>query len=128
MKKLFAILTLLAYFTVSTGFVVNLHYCMDRFHSWELGAPQSDRCETCGMSVKKSSCCHDQVKLVKVQQDVTGAQYAVYAFSAPALLPALPVWAAGPPVVERARPASPIHGPPLISRQDTYLRNCVFRI
>ncbi|RYE01275.1 MAG: hypothetical protein EOP50_02300 [Sphingobacteriales bacterium] len=129
MKKFLAILTLLAYFTVSTGFVVNLHYCMDRFHSWELGHPAKDRCATCGMKIKKSKgCCHDQVKVVKVQQDVTAAQYAVFAFAAPAIVPVQPLWSFAVPVVETPRPATPIHGPPLISKQDTYLRNCVFRI
>ncbi|TCZ74536.1 HYC_CC_PP family protein [Flaviaesturariibacter aridisoli] len=129
MKKLFAILTLLAYFTVSTGFVVNLHYCMDRYHSWELGAPKADRCDTCGMSVKKNGCCHDQVKLVKVQQDATGAQYALFTFAAaPALLPPQPMWEALLSVPATDRSATPIHGPPLLSRQDTYLRHCVFRI
>ncbi|RYY90562.1 MAG: hypothetical protein EOO15_02125 [Chitinophagaceae bacterium] len=128
MKKLFALLTLLAYFTVSTGFVVNLHYCMDRYHSWAIGAPQSDRCATCGMSQKKNDCCHDQVKVVKVAQDVTAAQYLVVDFSVPAIVHEPPVWLPEPPVTELVQPATPIHGPPLISKQDTYLRNCVFRI
>lgn len=121
-------MTLLAYFVVSTGFVVNLHYCMDRFHSWELGAVQQDRCTTCGMSAKKNACCHDQVKVLKVQQDVTAAQSVLFAFSAPALPAAPPFWEFAAPAVAQPLPATPIHGPPLPGRQDTYLRLCVFRI
>jgi hypothetical protein len=39
-----AVLTtiLLAVFFVNTGFVVNLHYCMDRYHSWELGTSEKE--------------------------------------------------------------------------------------
>jgi hypothetical protein len=128
MKKMLTILTLLAYFTVSTGFVVNMHYCMDRFHSWELGGQVSERCDSCGMSAKKNSCCHDQVKLVKVSQDASQAFYDVYAFSAPALVPALPVQYLAPTELSQPQFAWPIHGPPLLSKQDTYLRNGVFRI
>jgi hypothetical protein len=128
MKKLLIIFVLLAYFTVSTGFVVNLHYCMDRFHSWELGGQVKERCATCGMSSKKNKCCHDDVKVVKVQQDVTGAKYAVYTFSVPALPVSFASVYLAPVAIPAERPAAPAHGPPLINRQDTYLRNCVFRI
>ncbi|TCJ17579.1 hypothetical protein EPD60_05135 [Flaviaesturariibacter flavus] len=131
MKKALAIFVLLAYFTVSTGFVVNLHYCMDRFHSWELGADARERCDTCGMklALKKNKCCHDEFKVVKVQQDVTAAKYSVYAFSVPAMAPSFASLYLVPETVPLARPAAPAHGPPLlISRQDTYLRNGVFRI
>ncbi|RYY39448.1 MAG: hypothetical protein EOO08_10490 [Chitinophagaceae bacterium] len=128
MKKLFAILTLIAYFTVSTGFVVNLHYCMDRYHSWAIGTQEGDRCATCGMSQKKNNCCHDQVKVVKVAQDVTAASSIFFAFSVPALVPVQHTYALHAPVNELPRPATPIHGPPLIDKQGTYLRNCVFLI
>ncbi|GAB4092422.1 hypothetical protein GCM10028786_13480 [Flaviaesturariibacter terrae] len=119
---------LVSYFTVSTGFVVNMHYCMDRFHSWQLGSTDSDKCATCGMSVKKNKCCHDQVKVLKLQQDAPGAYYFLAAFAAPANVPTLQHWMPAPLAVTLPRPATPIHGPPLLSKQDTYLRNAVFRI
>jgi hypothetical protein len=63
-----------------------------------------------------------------VQQDVTGAKYSVYAFSAPAVIPSFASPYLVPVLIPATVPAAPAHGPPLISEQDTYLRCCVFRI
>ncbi len=49
MKKGLSIILLLIYFTVSTSFTVNLHYCMDKIQSWELGTTNDEKCDLCGM-------------------------------------------------------------------------------
>ncbi|GAA4326734.1 HYC_CC_PP family protein [Flaviaesturariibacter amylovorans] len=128
MKKAITIFVLAAYFLVSSGFVVNLHFCMDRFDSWELGASDRHECGTCGMKVKKGACCHDEVKVVKVQQDATGAYYALLSLMAPAEVPSFASLFLVPELVPAQAITPPAHGPPLLSRQDTYLRNCVFRL
>ncbi|RYY98409.1 MAG: hypothetical protein EOO11_08140 [Chitinophagaceae bacterium] len=128
MKKLVTIFVLGAYFLVSTGFVVNLHFCMDRFASWELGASQDDACGVCGMKVKKSACCHDEVKVLKLQHDATGAHYALFSMAMPAEVPSFASLFLVPQVLPAAVPLPPAHGPPLLSEQDTYLYNCVFRL
>lgn len=103
---------------------------MDRLHSWELGSEARERCDTCGMKLKqqKNKCCHDELKLVKLQHDAAAAKLLAFAFSVPAELPATSSYYAIPPMLAGARPAAPAHGPPERSGQDTYLRNCVFRI
>jgi len=129
MKKVLTILVLLTYFAVSTGFVVNLHYCMDRFHSWELGHSEKDLCDTCGMESGKSKCCHDEFKVVKLQNDQAPAQYAVFAFSVPAEVPSFTSLYLIPDTRPVALPAAPAKGPPpLLKGQDTHVFHCVFRI
>jgi hypothetical protein len=67
MKKALAIMLLLMYFSVSTGFVVNIHYCMDRLNSVQLGTSgDEDACEKCGMSTEANDCCFDDVKVIKL--------------------------------------------------------------
>lgn len=129
MKKAFSLILLLVYFVVSTGFTVNLHYCMDRFHSWELGASEEDACATCGMKTSDSNgCCRDEVKTVKLQQDLVQATYVVSAFALPALVSTVSEHLVAPfqNITQVLVPDDT--GPPLISEQDTYLENCVFRL
>lgn len=128
MKKLLASILLLVYFTVSTGFVVSIHYCMNKVDSIELGDNHDEECGKCGMHIEKSrGCCKDDVKVVKMQMDQTTAKTFVADFSIPLptaitgefiLAPYKNCISAGYPLA---------HGPPL-SKQDTYLQNCVFRL
>lgn len=66
MKKLLAAILLSIYFFFSTGFVVSLHYCMDRLASAQVGTSLGDKCDYCGMQ-KDGHCCRDEVRVVKVQ-------------------------------------------------------------
>ena len=129
MKKAAAAIILLIYFTVSSGFTVNLHYCMNRFDSLEWGSRSSDTCGKCGMESKeKEGCCHNEVKVIKLQEDQVPAQLTTYHFEAIAQLPP-PFFSA--PVLQPAPPSLPAeraHAPPDLHQQDTYLRNCVFRL
>lgn len=129
MKKLVAIILLVTYFLVSSGFAVNLHYCMNKFHSWELGAADDDNCDKCGMNTEESNgCCRDEVKVLKLQQDQVTAKAAVYQFSIPVLPTTFISWFLTPDTHKVAIIEYRIKGPPLISKQDTYLNNCVFRL
>ena len=119
----------MVYFVVSTGFTVNLHYCMDRFHSWELGPTEEDSCATCGMKTSDSDgCCRDEVKTVKLQQDLSPAKYMVAQFTMPVLLTTVSEHLVAPFQNFEETILPDDTGPPLISEQDTYLENCVFRL
>ena len=128
MKKLLASILLLVYFTVSTGFVVSVHYCMNKVDSIELGDNSSDQCGKCGMHVEDSGgCCKDDVKMVKMQVDHSVAKTASPDFSLQ--LPGKAIhsdylFAIANNTLNKYPLA---HGPPL-SDQDTYLLNCVFRL
>jgi hypothetical protein len=124
-RSLVAILTVI-YFAISSGVVMNVHYCMGKLSSVKLDAFGAKAC-ACGKSEKKS-CCKTELKVVKIE-DVQKASYADFAFQ----LPVAPLFTA-PGVFETALYHAPVdirangHSPPILSRQDTYLQNCVFRI
>lgn len=128
MKKLLATISLLIYFVVSTGFVVSVHYCMDKLNGIEWGEADSDHCGKCGMTITDSDgCCKDEIKLMKLKVDQTIAKLVQNQFSAP-VIPALSFSYLLPlPIAEYITEEPVAHGPPL-SEQDTYLQNRVFRI
>jgi hypothetical protein len=126
MKKALATILLLVYFTVSTGFVVSLHYCMDRLTSAEIGNSQSDKCDYCGMH-KDGHCCRDDVKVVKLQLSHTAPQIVISHFSLPAAELVTTEYLIAPFYNFTERNEAVAHPPPL-GEQDTYLQNRVFRI
>jgi hypothetical protein len=60
-----AILAIL-YLFIASGVVVNLHYCMGKRAAVSLGYNHNDGCGKCGMKNTKG-CCHDEYKVVKLQ-------------------------------------------------------------
>jgi hypothetical protein len=125
-KKALAAILLLVYFTVSTGFSLSIHYCMDRFSSAEIGRPANDKCDKCGMH-KNGGCCRDVVKVVKLETSHIVSQIASTDFS---ILPAQSInteFLLTPFENSTEYVPSVDHGPPLTD-QDVYVRNCVFRI
>jgi hypothetical protein len=128
MKKLLATISLLIYFVVSTGFVVSVHYCMDKLNGIEWGEVDSDQCGKCGMTITDSDgCCKDEIKLMKLKVDQAIAKLVTNSFSTP-VITALPISFLLPPPIKAYITEEPVaHGPPL-SEQDTYLQNRVFRI
>ncbi len=129
MKRVWVTILLLVYFTVSSGFVVNLHYCMGDLAEVELGHSDAKECGKCGMPVKqKAGCCQDEVKVLKIAQDQSVAAFIAFHFGITQSLPEafnFPFVAAEQASCYRAAPA---HAPPLLSKQDTHLKNSVFRI
>ena len=126
MKKVLAVILLLVYFTVSTGFVITLHYCMDRLASAGIGEKNKDTCDYCGME-KDGKCCRDDVKIVKLQSTHLLSPVAQPPFSTPAAIPLTTGFLLSPFHNFEQVVYTVIHGPPL-NGQHTYLENCVFRI
>jgi len=128
MKKGIAAILVTLYFAFSTGVVINLHYCMERFDSLQIGATKSDVCGKCGMHTDSSNgCCHDQVKIFKITDDQLFAGLN-YQFTAPVAINNSSTLFADEPLFNTVKHAVfNNHSPPL-SEQDTYLQNCVFRI
>ncbi len=129
MKKVLVSVTLICYIAVTCGVVVNFHYCMNRLASVQLLVSESKVCGQCGMHIKKShGCCHDEIKIVKVQDDQQKAQ-AVPSLQVPDVIAVAPSAFIVVPFynINELRHGHN-HSPPLITEQDTYLQNCVFRI
>ena len=64
MKRFIIILLLLIHTAASSGTVLSMHYCMGSLASMHIGHKEESGCATCGM--KNSGCCHDDVKVLKI--------------------------------------------------------------
>jgi len=130
MKKILAFFILVTYFAFSCGVVVNFHYCMDELASTQLFVTDHKVCGNCGMhSDDSNGCCRDEVKVMKLQEDQQKTPTLEFAAKAP-----LSLIAFTPSFIEQPFENVDIlrhhqnHSPPLLSEQDTYLQNGVFRI
>lgn len=71
LKRIAVILMMLIYGTTTVGATVHLHYCMDKFISWDLNETENKTCGKCGMkeSATKKGCCKDEIKQLKIDTD-----------------------------------------------------------
>ncbi len=126
MKKGIAAILLLFYFSFSTGVIVSYHYCMDELDSLQLGDKTTEICGNCGMHTDDTGCCNDEVKIFKIQDEQQTAAVSFKFETTLAIVEPLPTWNEGS-VNSTHQLFANNHSPPL-SKQDTYLQNCVFRI
>lgn len=128
MKKGIAAILLVLYLAFSTGVVISFHYCMNDLDSLQLGAAKTEVCGKCGMhQVDANACCNDEIKIFKIQDDQQASAIA-FKFSAPdTIITELSFWEEISFITSTHHVFSNDHSPPL-SKQDTYLQNCVFRI
>ena len=130
MKKLLAAISFLLYFAATSGIVINSHYCMKRLVSVHLFEQKAKVCGLCGMDMHENSgCCHDETKVLKLVQDQVKVPVTVYEIPAAKALVALPVDRITVPLVSgNSQRYFRHYSPPLLSAQDSYLQNAVFRI
>lgn len=130
MKKIILFIVLVSYLAVSSGVVINFHYCMNRLASTEWFAMEGKRCDKCGMNLHKShGCCHDELKVVKMENDQKHTPSLSFELPSTDLLASIPsAFIATSFYNGKAKAISDHHPPPLLSSQDTYITNCVFRI
>jgi hypothetical protein len=126
LKKLLAISLAVVYLAISSGVVVNIHYCMGEIAEVVLGHKSSDTCGKCGM--ENQGCCHDDVKVVKIQDSQSLASINIDFAKAEVLAQAYPELS----YTESILPASVIvqtaHAPPGKAAVPLNIRYCVFRI
>lgn len=128
MKKVLASILLVLYVTASSGIVINLHYCMNKLDSADLGITKTQTCGKCGMEKNDAGkCCHDELKVIKIQDDqkVNNLNYTFTLFKTFANHQSHLFDIASIRISDFS--LSNNHSPPL-SKQDSYLVNCVFRI
>ena len=130
MKKFIVSILACSYFIVTCGVVINFHYCMDRLASTSLFDASAKKCDRCGMDMHASDgCCRNEMQIVKLENDqntIAGASYALNALEQQFSVPSLFIVAAFENVNYQKHFHN--HSPPLLSAQDTYLQNNVFRI
>lgn len=127
MKKLVAILVALLYIAVSSGFTVNMHYCMGKLAGVKLQAHADKHCNKCGKSGK---CCKDEIRFCKADFSHEAAAK-VQANTAPAVkvltLPVI-IYTAPPATIIRQFTAYHLHGPPGQGAIPLFKQLCVYRI
>ena len=130
MKKLLFSISFLCYLAVTTGVIINSHYCMDRLASVRLFETEAKTCTICGMDFHTSNdCCRNEVKVEKLEQDQETHSFphpGIAKLSVPVI--ELVEHSATVAFEERTGNRFHNHSPPLLSASDTYLVNRVFRI
>lgn len=127
MKKGLIFILAVIYITLTSGVVVNIHYCMGRVAGVTYGQEAEHQCDSCGME-KKDGCCETEHKLVKADIDHISAKNV----TAPLLLAT---------AVETVFPEydfadtsswehynTQYHSPPDFRRNNLSIHNSVFRI
>ena len=128
MKKGIAAILLVLYVAFSSGVVISFHYCMDDLDSVQLGTAKTEICGKCGMHQEDgNACCNDQVKIFKIQDDQQSSAINFKFSEVDAGIAMMPVFDNITFINSAHQPFLNNHSPPL-SKQDTYLQNCVFRI
>jgi hypothetical protein len=113
---------------LSTGFSVELHYCMGKFTGIDFHSNQNEKCARCGMTEKKGGCCNDEVKFFKLADNFKNNSNTYYSFETKAIVPLNQIEISFGPSYEIlfSTPHLPVkpeqYGPPI------FLRNRVFRI
>lgn len=128
MKKLLTICFAVLYTLITSGFTVNMHYCMGELASVNLHDTHNDSCPKCGMDVK-GDCCKDEAKFVKLDNSHQAAKAFVdFSGNTISLAPVVmqPVWLT--PVTETIILSPRTHGPPITPSVPLYMSNCIFLI
>ncbi len=127
MKKFLTTILAVIYLSVSSGMVMNIHYCMGKVNSVKLAVLPAASC-MCGKPMSKKGCCRTEAKLVKLE-DAQKAAYTDFTIKLPIAVLFTALNLLQTPSYNAQQIVLPqVHPPPLLSEQDTYLRNCVFRI
>jgi hypothetical protein len=128
MKKLIASIAVIVYFAFACGVVVNFHYCMDRYDSFSLYKAKSDWCPKCHMHTGTRGCCHDDVKIVKLQDDHQTSSCSFDFKNIHPVVAAATEFLSFFSIDKDIALNKTDHSPPLLSHQDIYIQNRVFRI
>jgi hypothetical protein len=103
---------------------------MDRLASTSFFASGIKKCGRCGMEIHQSNgCCRDEMQLLKLEDDQNKTTIADYTIPAMEAAPATPSEFIAAAFYNFSGQRHFLnHSPPLLSEQDTYLQDNVFRI
>ena len=127
MKKIIAGILSIIYLTITSGFAINIHYCMGRISSVEYTYHNIKKCGQCGMENKKG-CCHSEFKIIKIADDQQLAKVNISITQFPVEINSIAVnLLQGKQGSESVAPTY-YHSPPDKRFSDVYLHDCVFKI
>lgn len=127
MKKLLILLTAVLYLGLTSGVMVNIHYCMGRVADVDYGRAADDKCSNCGME-QKDGCCKTEHKFIKSTTDQLFAKTITEPSPAVAEIEVnYAGFVAAPPADEHLTYLK-YHSPPDKRLNDLSVYNSVFRI
>jgi hypothetical protein len=128
MKKFLLSILTFVYMAVSCGIAIEVHYCMGKKAGVEFYGSGNEKCGKCGMTEKKTGCCHDEHKFYKLDDSHKTVSNDIN-FTTPYI-----AVATVPVVYNWQQPVTTIldftasHSPPDYSSPSACILNCVFRI
>jgi hypothetical protein len=128
MKKILIGILTIVYMTVSSGIVMEIHYCMGKKAGVDFFGAKDDKCGKCGMIEKKGGCCSDEHKFVKLEDSHKNVYNTIdFTTSEVAVVTVYPLYNWQMPNTVIASVVNN-HSPPNYSGPDACIMNCVFRI
>ena len=127
-KKFFLTILTFLYLLLSTGFTLEVHYCMGAIASIDISSNDESICAKCGMKEKNTGCCRDEIKFYKFDKGFKSSKNIAYhqtLVSAPVTTFNVQDYSRSLKSLE-AKVTSSIE--PVIGGPPIYLRNRVFRI
>lgn len=111
---------------------MHLHYCMEKFISWNLSESENKTCGKCGMkeSATQKGCCKDEVKQLKIDTDhqKSTAESFFNLFQVPAIKYTPSFWEFNTGLLNKNL-HSIFYSPPLIpSLRKRTILYCIYRI
>lgn len=131
MKRLAIIFMSLYYLLITSGFVVNVHYCMGSFAGVEWGADaHSDVCSKCGMEENDFCCKTDQQHYKLDSEHQPSFANFLIAVDVVDDVVALPFYQdfLSPLLTDKAVLSNLYHAPPDPKLNEVFLYHCNFRI
>lgn len=126
MKKILAISLAVVYLAISSGVVVNIHYCMGKVAEVALGHNTNDKCGQCGM--ENDGCCHDDVKVVKIQDTHSVSSFHTDFVKGQAFAHTYPDLIRSADIFTPSSPIETSNAPPGKGKVPLTIQYCVFRI
>lgn len=126
MKRFLVAILALLYITLTSGVVVNVHYCMGKKSNVSIGNFSKKLCG-CG-SKENKKCCSTEFKIVKLNDNHQLEQADLQLLSAEQLLPQI----IGTIIEADIQEEKPVHfaphPPPVKTGQEILIKHSVFRI
>lgn len=130
MARVLLSISIFIYLFFSNGWVLDVHYCMNKVSSVHLFETKPEQCSQCGMDADESKgCCHDEDQVIKLVQDQRTPEALSYTITAPATLEAEVPFSIYTTLCESKQQIVRVaHDPPEYPSQEIYLLNRVFRL
>lgn len=130
MARVLLTLSIFIYLVFSNGWVLDVHYCMNKVSSVHLFETKPEQCSKCGMNPEDAGgCCHDEEQVVKLVQDQRPPVSLYYLLEAPTAIEAeYPDFFNISRRVDTQDFFQVPHDPPRYLSEEIYLQNRVFRI